>query len=74
MRPPYAKTINRSQMETLLKCGLEPSDVPFAHEQLYVALSRVLSRSDILILLKSGKLDESKHVITKNVIHPEFLH
>ncbi|RYR29429.1 hypothetical protein Ahy_B01g053803 isoform C [Arachis hypogaea] len=65
----FAMTINKSQGQSLSHVGLYLSKSVFTHGQLYVALSRVKSRSDInvLILDEDGNLKSS----TKNVVLKE---
>ncbi len=42
----------------------------FTHSQLYVALSRVQSKDNILVLVKDGKID--KNTYTKNIVYKEI--
>ena len=45
---------------------------PFAHEQLYIEMSRVRNRRDILMLTRPSHLLDGK-ALTKNVVYPELL-
>ena len=52
VRLSFAMTINKSQGQTLRRVGLDVSQSPcFSHGHLYVAMSRVCSRTDIKICL-----------------------
>ena len=72
LRPGYAKTINRSHGATIDKCAIDLREHPFTHGQLYVALSRVRSREDIIILV-SGENANRAHAKTRNVVYTELL-
>lgn len=62
----FAMTINKSQGQTLTKVGLYLRNDVFTHGQLYVALSRVRSSTDIKILSTNG-------MKIRNVVYPEIL-
>ena len=70
LRPGYAKTINRSQGLTLNREGLDLREEPFYHGQLFVALSRVRSSKDIIILTTKDNLNP---FCTKNVVYQKLL-
>ena len=67
------KTVYRAQGVTLNRTGVDLRTDCFAHGQLAVALSRVRSRKDLLILTSKDKLDESGHALTKNVVYKVIL-
>eukprot|EP00268_Persea_americana_P000622 TRINITY_DN1019_c0_g1_i10.p1 TRINITY_DN1019_c0_g1~~TRINITY_DN1019_c0_g1_i10.p1 ORF type:complete len:370 (+),score=41.72 TRINITY_DN1019_c0_g1_i10:613-1722(+) len=66
VRVAFASTINKSQGQTLSKVGLYFPRQVFTHGQLYVAISRVTSRSRLKIL-SLNKENEPKGY-TKNVV------
>ena len=73
VRAGYVKTINRAQGATLNRTAVDLRTDCFAHGQLAVALSRVRTRKDLLILTTKDKLDENGHALTKNVVYKEIL-
>jgi ATP-dependent DNA helicase PIF1 len=68
----FGMTINKSQGQSLGYVGLYLPRTVFTHGQLYVALSRVTTRSGlrILILDDEGKPKSN----TMNVVYPEVFH
>ena len=68
----FAMTINKSQGQSLDFVGLYlPKDV-FSHGQLYVAMSRVKSKSGLKILIHDKDklpLDHTTNVVFKEVFH-----
>ena len=56
LRVCYAMTINKSQGQTLSRVGLHLRDDVFCHGQLYVALSRTTSCSNIVCLVKPERI------------------
>ena len=50
LRLAYAMTVNRSQGQTLDHVCLDLRAPPFSHGQLYVALSRVRKKGNLIIL------------------------
>jgi ATP-dependent DNA helicase PIF1 len=67
----YAMTINKSQGQTLSTVGLYLDKPVFMHGQLYVAVSRVTSRSGLRILIENT--DGSCGSQTRNVVYREVL-
>lgn len=59
-------TINKSQGQTLKHVGLFLKKPVFSHGQLYVALSRVTSKSNVKVFLGNT-------TFTKNIVYPEAL-
>ena len=56
LRLAYAMTYNKSQSQTLSKVLLDITTPPFSHGQLYVALSRVRDRNNIVMYLTEEQL------------------
>lgn len=70
IRPSFALTINKSQGQTLKFVGIDLKHHVFSHGQLYVALSRVGSFSQIKIL-PDKKIDD--HFYTTNIVYGGIL-
>jgi len=66
----FAMTINKSQGQSLSKVGLYLTRPVFTHDQLYVAVSRVKTKTRLKVLI----LDEDENVLdnTKNVVYKEI--
>ena len=73
IRAGYVKTFNRSRGATLDRTGLDLRSECFCHGQLAVAISRVRTREDVLILTTQDKLDVYNRAITTNVVYAELL-
>lgn len=66
-------TINKAQGQTLTRMGLYLPRPVFSHGQLYVAMSRVGSRSAMQVAVVGGKEPGRQGVFTKNVVYREIL-
>ena len=73
LRAGYVKTFNRAQGATLDRAGLDLRKECFCHGQLAVAISRVRTRNDVLILTTEDELSSDNHAITTNVVFDELL-
>jgi ATP-dependent exoDNAse (exonuclease V) alpha subunit len=71
VRVAFAMTINKSQGQTLQNVGVWLNDTCFAHGQLYVAMSRVGSPSDIKFAMR--QIDNFAGNFTSNVVYKEVL-
>ena len=67
----FAMTINKSQGQTLDKIGIYLNKPVFTHGQLYVALSRVRSASNIRIYITQN--GRTKNCSTNNIVFSEVL-
>ncbi|XP_057747687.1 uncharacterized protein LOC130966881 [Arachis stenosperma] len=65
----FAMTINKSQGQTLALVGIYLRKAVFSHGQLYVAISRVTTRSGLKILLSNE--DDEMFNLTSNVVYKE---
>jgi ATP-dependent DNA helicase PIF1 len=65
----FGMTINKSQGQTLGRVGLYLPRPVFTHGQLYVALSRVKTRSGLKILITDDEVLAKSNTI--NVVYPE---
>ena len=65
----FAVTINKSQGQSLSYVGFFLPKAVFTHRQLYIAISRVKSKSVLKILVMDE--NENPSNITKNVLYQE---
>ena len=73
VRAGYVKTINRAQGATLNRTAIDLRTDCFDHGQFAVALSRVRSRNNLLVLTLKEKLDDNGYALAKNVVYKEIL-
>ena len=78
IRPAFAMTINKAQGQTLSRVGVFLPSPVFSHGQLYVALSRVGKRGDIILCIvpttaASILAEEKPGHYTKNTVYREVL-
>ena len=64
-------SINKAQGQTIRFVGLDLRNPVFTHGQLYVALSRVQSKENISILVKSD-CHKTDGIFTKNIVYKEI--
>jgi ATP-dependent DNA helicase PIF1 len=69
----FAITINKSQGQTIPNVGIYLPRHVFSHGQLYVALSRGVSRAATKVLIKEGNLEGEDGEFTKNVVFRDIL-
>lgn len=69
----FAITINKSQGQIIPNVGIYLPQHVFSHRQLYVALSRGVSRAATRVLIKDGKVDGEEGDFTKNIVFKEIL-
>jgi len=73
VRLSFAITINKSQGQTILTVGIYLPLHVFSHCQLYVALSRRVSRNSTKVLIIEGKIEGEDGDFTKNVVFKDIL-
>ena len=75
VRVAFAMSINKSQGQTLDKCGVMLKTPVFAHGQLYVAASRVGHPDNLQVFLPPGSVSENTDTdafCTSNVVYTEI--
>lgn len=70
--PAFAMTINKAQGQTVHNMGLYLPTPCFSHGQLYVALSRVTSRSKVKVLIEDPARDEEDGIYTKSIVYRQI--
>ena len=65
----FAKTVNKSQGQSLTTAGVDLRIPAFTHGQLYVALSRVTSLDGLTLLFS----EDNRQGVTENIVYPEVL-
>nr|XP_018914472.1 PREDICTED: ATP-dependent DNA helicase PIF1-like [Bemisia tabaci] len=73
IRLAYARTINKSQGQTLDMVGVDLGEHVFAHGQLYVALSRAREFQHVTILTRKSRMIDEVTVGTMNIVYKELL-
>ena len=67
VRLAFAMTINKSQGQSLKYVGINLTKPVFTHGQLYVALSRCTSKTNVKVLFP----EHSDTTVTKNIVYSE---
>ena len=73
IRLSFSMTINKAQGQTIPNVGVYQPESVFSHGQLYVALSRGISRGNTKVLVKPAKKFNLVGVYTSNVVYQEVL-
>ncbi len=65
-------TINKAKGQIIPYMELDLPNPIFAHGQLYVTLSRVQAKKNIIILVKNDHIEDKPNVYTKNIVYKEI--
>uniref|UniRef100_A0A914NGS9 ATP-dependent DNA helicase n=1 Tax=Meloidogyne incognita TaxID=6306 RepID=A0A914NGS9_MELIC len=68
VREAFAMTITKAQGQTCERLGIDLSDEPFAHGQLYTALSRATNSKFIRVFAPNKSKDKDGNVLINNVV------
>ncbi|GKF03023.1 ATP-dependent DNA helicase PIF1-like protein, partial [Tanacetum coccineum] len=69
----FAMTINKAQGQSIPNVSVYLPELVFSYGQLYVALSRGISRTTTKVLVKPQKEFDQEGVCTSNVVYQEVL-
>ena len=69
----FAMTTNKSQGQSMKHIGIDLRVPPFTHGQLYVALSRCTSKSQIIKALLPPAVNKAANNKTINIVYTEVL-
>jgi ATP-dependent DNA helicase PIF1 len=73
IRLSFAMTINKAQGQTIPHVGIYLPEPVFAHGQLYVALSRGVSRATTWVLARRNIQIDPTGKSTKNIVYKDVL-
>jgi ATP-dependent DNA helicase PIF1 len=73
IRLSFTMTINKAQGQTIPNVGIYLPEPVFSHGQLYIALSRGVSRSTTRVLAKPSQELDSTGNTTKNIVYKDVL-
>jgi len=68
VRVAYSMTITKAQGQTCERIGIDFTDEPFAHGQLYTALSRATSSKGLRIFAPNKERNVNGEVLIRNVV------
>ena len=73
IRLSFAMTINKAQCQTIPNVGIYLPEPVFSHGQLYVTLSRGVSRESMWVLAKRNMNIDPTRKSTKNIVYKDVL-
>ena len=68
VRIAFSMTITKAQGQTCERLGIDMSDEPFSHGQLYTALSRATNSSLIRVFAPGKPCDSEGNILIQNVV------